>query len=174
MRIAPLAFCVDPFSPDGRRIIRDVSSITHKNDEAFAGALSVVIAIATPGFSFFPKVIEELPDSNCRDRIKELQSASSSDSLTDIGLRYGTSGYVMESVPFALLAASRAGILGFRECISSVIACGGDTDTIASIAGQIAGSKIGFLGIPEKLKSLPLGEESVIEIATKFANFICK
>ena len=45
MRIAPLAFCLDPATPDGRQKIRDVSRITHHNDEAYAGALAMVIAV---------------------------------------------------------------------------------------------------------------------------------
>ena len=45
MRIAPLAFLLDPATPADRRVIRDVCRITHHNDEAYVGALAVVIAI---------------------------------------------------------------------------------------------------------------------------------
>src|SRR5215475_732430 len=45
MRIAPLAFLFDPDKPTERTLIRDVCRITHHNDEAYIGALAVVIAI---------------------------------------------------------------------------------------------------------------------------------
>src|SRR4029077_20623763 len=45
MRIAPLAFCIDPETDHGRRTVRDVCRITHHNDEAHIGALAVALAI---------------------------------------------------------------------------------------------------------------------------------
>jgi ADP-ribosyl-[dinitrogen reductase] hydrolase len=42
MRIAPLAFCLDPANPEDRRTIRDVSRITHHNEEAYVGALALL------------------------------------------------------------------------------------------------------------------------------------
>lgn len=40
MRIAPLAFHLDPAINEERQIIRDVCRITHHNEESYAGALS--------------------------------------------------------------------------------------------------------------------------------------
>jgi len=173
MRIAPLAFCVDPTSPVGRRTIRDVSSITHRNDDAFAGALAMAIAIATPGFDFIPAILAELPDTNTADRLRVLASDTTS-SITDLGIRYGTSGYVADSVPLAVIAACRAGACGFLDAVFSVITCGGDTDTTGSMVGQIVGSKLGLSGIPQELRELPFGREPVIDIARDFADFVCK
>jgi ADP-ribosyl-[dinitrogen reductase] hydrolase len=45
MRIAPLAFLWDPSNPSKRALIGDVCRITHHNDEAYGGALAVVLAI---------------------------------------------------------------------------------------------------------------------------------
>ncbi len=79
MRIAPLAFLLNPSDSAGRTQIRDVCRITHHNDEAYAGALAVVLAIrsALSGFwsrerSFLSAAIDSLPDSAVRDRIGEL------------------------------------------------------------------------------------------------------
>lgn len=173
MRIAPLAFCVDPMSSDGRKRIKDVASITHRNDEAFAGALAVAVAIAIPGFDFIPGVLAELPDSNTRDRLGVLVSEADS-SVADLGLRFGAGGYVADSVPLSLVAASRGVGSGFQEAVFGVMACGGDTDTTGSMVGQIVGSKVGLSGIPEELGSLPFGREPVGQIAHDFAGFVCK
>ena len=45
MRIAPLAFLLDPADPGQRVIVRDVCRITHPSDEAYLGALAVMIAL---------------------------------------------------------------------------------------------------------------------------------
>jgi ADP-ribosyl-[dinitrogen reductase] hydrolase len=45
MRIAPLAFLLDPSDPGQRMVLRDVCRITHHSDEAYLGALAVVAAI---------------------------------------------------------------------------------------------------------------------------------
>ena len=45
MRAAPLAFFLDPRLDQDRQAIRDVSRITHHSDEAYAGALAMVLAV---------------------------------------------------------------------------------------------------------------------------------
>jgi len=45
MRIAPLAFVLDPLKARDRTIIRDVCRITHHNEESYVGTLAVVLAI---------------------------------------------------------------------------------------------------------------------------------
>ena len=172
MRIAPLAFCVDPLSSDGRRTIRHVASVTHKNDDAFAGALAVAVAIAVPGFDFIPQVLAALPDSNTRDRLATLMPETGT-SVADLGVRFGATGYVADSVPLSLVAASRAATTGFRDAVLGVIACGSDTDTTGSMVGQIVGSKVGLSGIPDELRSLPFGGEPVSRIAHDFADSVC-
>ncbi|CAA6692294.1 MULTISPECIES: ADP-ribosylglycohydrolase family protein [unclassified Lentimonas] len=73
MRIAPLAF-LKTHPDDFRFLIRDVSSITHKNDEAYVGALAVVIIIQDirkgVGIKESLKALpDELPDTRVRDQI---------------------------------------------------------------------------------------------------------
>jgi ADP-ribosylglycohydrolase len=167
MRIAPLSFCIDPLSSQGRLLIRDISSITHRNDEAIAGALAVAIAISNPTYDFLPLIIENIWDSNTRDRIIEF--SSSDEDLVSLSDKYGSSGYVADTVPLALLGAQRSKGRGFKESLFQVISCGGDTDTIGSITGQIIGSKIGYSNIPDELKSVSFGKENVLQIATDFA-----
>jgi len=48
MRIAPLAFCTDPSTSLGRQMIRGVCRITHHSEEAYVGALAVVLSIHSP------------------------------------------------------------------------------------------------------------------------------
>jgi ADP-ribosylglycohydrolase len=172
MRIAPLAFLLDPELSEHRQMIRDVCRITHHNEEAYVGALAIVTAIRLITFKRSPPngligdVIEYLPDSRVRDRLAELP-----DDLTvaEVAMKFGSSGYVVDSVPLALYAASSIADLTLRSVLQGSIEAGGDTDTIASMAGQIAGAWIGASQIPrDMIEPLPNASE-IVRIANEFA-----
>ena len=161
MRIAPLAF----FEAVDNECIRSVCRITHRNDEAYVGALAVVTAIRQfnsggwqGGSDLFDHIAPMLPDSRLRDRMIEIADMGTEASIQDIaGL--GTTGYVVHSIPLALFAASRAKEIGIVAMFENLIAAGGDTDTNASIAGQVAGTVAGTMGLPvelvHRLRSVP-------------------
>lgn len=162
MRIAPLAFHLDPAITEQRQIIRDVCRITHHNEEAYVGALAILVAIRSLVFEssspaqLLANVLRALPDSRVRDRIAELNQLPRDLMISDVGSRFGSSGYVAESVPLALYAASKAERSSFDVLLQNVIEAGGDTDTIASMTGQITGAWLGASTIPRTLiESLP-------------------
>lgn len=74
-----------------------------------------------------------------------------------------------ESVPLALLAAQRVSTTGFQGMLEQVIEAGGDTDTNASIAGQIAGAELGWSELPPDLRARIPQTEVVLGIAERFA-----
>jgi|SRR5687768_2981466 len=176
MRIAPLAFCLNPNESGARQQIRDVSRITHHHEEAYVGALAVTIAIRAAwdgtwnGQSdLLPLVLESIPDSKVRDRLSEMTKSKISTPISEVALRFGCSGYVVESVPLALFAAQQIPILGFETLMHKLICAGGDTDTTASIAGQIAGTFLGEKELPRNLL-MQLHEFRFIEdVAHQFA-----
>ena len=179
MRIAPLAFCLNPADHSARRTIRDVARITHHHEEAYAGALAVVLAInaALDGHwngseSLLRLVAENLPDTAVKDRLKGLAELDVTVPLPEIAERFGCSGFVVESVPLALCGVNRVGRLGFQAMLAELIACGGDTDTIAAIAGQVAGTLIGGGQLPASMV-FRLPERELIEtVASKFAKAV--
>ncbi len=174
MRIAPLAFCLDPLAEESRRLIRDVCRITHHSDEAYVGAFAVVLAVgaAAGGERSLEWVASQLPDTSVRDRLLAYATLPAGESLGEAARRYGASGYVVESVPLALFAARQVGRLGFAGILAEVIAAGGDTDTNASLAGQVAGAALGFGGLPpDLLERLPQAEW-VLGIARGFAESV--
>ena len=179
MRAAPLAFVLDPNSDTIRTRIRDICRITHHNEEAYVGALAVVRAIRFITFhdqsldmSLLSSVSDALPDSRVRDRICEVAEFLKSNSLENCATRHGSSGYVVESVPLALAGACFAANLGITKMMQSLIECGGDTDTIASMAGQIAGAAYGFQRIPTKLVSRLPDWEGIHATAHAFARAV--
>lgn len=174
MRIAPLAFHLNP--KEDRQVIRDVCRLTHHNEEAYAGALAVALAIRYLAFDqtaepakLLDHVLQHLPDSRVRDRIEELNKLDGERSVAEVGTVFGSSGYVVESVPLALYAARLSEHLPFDQVLRSAIEPGGDTDTVASITGQVAGAWIGAQQIPRTLiDSLP-DAQSIERITDEFA-----
>ena len=179
MRIAPLAFCLNPQEPAERQVIRDVCRITHHNEEAYAGASAVLLAVRAAYLgtwvgqsNLLSLIIPELPDSSVRDRLIELDQLGGRISIGEVATRFGCSGYVVESVPLALLGVQQIADLGFKELIESIVKAGGDTDTIASMAGQVCGTMLGQTELPsDMVRRLP-GKEQILSIAETFASTV--
>ena len=175
MRIAPLAFHLDPENIKDRQLIRDVCRITHHNEEAYAGALAIVIAVrslafdqSTPG-TLFQSVVAGLPDSRVRDRLVEIEYVSDNLSVADVGSTFGFSGYVADSVPLAIYSARLIEQYPLDEVLRNTIEAGGDTDTIASMTGQIAGAWLGSSGIPRELLSRLPNVREIERVVDEFA-----
>jgi len=176
MRIAPLAFVLDPTQEDHRTLIRDVCRITHHNDEAYIGALAILFAIRSVligtwslKHTFLSIAAGALPDSAVRDRIEELIQLQLPPS--EVALRFGASGYVVNVVPLALLCAQYITEEPLTAVLARSIRVGGDTDTVASLTGQIAGTVIGAAGIPEEFLAGIEEREEISRIAGEFARF---
>ena len=157
MRMAPLAFHLDPRIERERQIIRDVCRITHHNEEAYVGGLAIALAIRSLAFDqaapadLLELVTRDLPDSRVRDRILAIISLRDNPSVAELGIRFGSSGYVVDSVPLALYAAWKIDQIPFEDLLRGVIEAGGDTDTVASMTGQITGAWLSASRVPRKL-----------------------
>jgi len=147
MRIAPLAFLVDPEDFFERQVIRDVCRITHHSEEAYVAALAVVMGVrwsieqSWPAEAPLWHLADALPDSRTTDVLRQVHLAGASD-VSSISAITGASGYAPESVPLALGAAVRAMDVGLAQVFADICALGrgADADTIASIAGQVVGA----------------------------------
>lgn len=153
MRISPFAF----FPELGRKEVYAACRITHRNEEAYAGALAVYYTIKAiidkrwDGYNdLLALILPEVPDTLVKDRLIELTANPELNSVEAVS-KLGNSAYVVDSVPFAIFCASKVREMGMEQMFAAIIAAGGDTDTNASIAGQIAGTLIGASGIPAML-----------------------
>jgi ADP-ribosyl-[dinitrogen reductase] hydrolase len=179
MRVAPLAFLLDPERSKERTVLRDICRITHHNEEAYIGAVAVVTAVRAvasgkwrPGDNLPMLVAESLPHTMVKERLMAISSLNPGTSVYEAGHQFGSSGFVAESVPLAIYAAGRIGRVAFDEVLREVIATGGDTDTIASMAGQIAGTYAGLRGIPLELRQQLPNREEILTIASTFASMV--
>lgn len=174
MRIAPVAFLLDPASPPQRSVVRDVCFITHRNDEAYVGALAMVHAIRMSAFDrefemtgLIPRVTASLPDSNTKDRLQLILDENLDPA--SLAKRFYPSGYVADSVPLALLCVQAWYQLPLVVFLERVVALGGDADTIASMAGQVHGAWRGMSSIPQEAVENLEDREEILEIAEEFA-----
>jgi len=110
-------------------------------------------------------IIDSLPDSRVRDRFVDVRD--SSPSLTGYATKFGSSGYVVDSVPLAILAAMRSS--GLMETMREIVQCGGDTDTIGAMFGQILGAASGTGGLPMDIVNQIDAVSLVRETAANFA-----
>jgi ADP-ribosylglycohydrolase len=177
MRIAPLAFLLNPTCPQDRTTIRDVCRITHHSDEAYIGALAVTLAIRSvlSGMwsgdrSFLAATVDSLPDSAVRDRIEELLPLKLP--ASEVARSFGATGHVVDTVPLALYCAQSIAFEPLPTVLARTISAGGDTDTIASIAGQLAGTVVGSIGVPHDLLAEVSGVDELSAIAEDFAELV--
>jgi ADP-ribosylglycohydrolase len=175
MRIAALAFHLDPRLTQDRQVIRDVCRITHHNEEAYVGALAIVKAIRSLAFdqsspaNLFQTVLLDLPDSRVRDRILKLTALCADQSVAEVAGEFGSSGYVVDSVPLALYAVRAIDQTPLDDVLRNAISAGGDTDTIASMTGQIAGAWLGVSGIPRGMIEMLPNTTYIERVADEFA-----
>jgi ADP-ribosylglycohydrolase len=172
MRAAPLAFVLDPSVPQDRTRLRDIARITHHHDEAYVGALAVVLAVrrAATGRDWpNEEIASELPDSRVRDHLAS--GALLAGSLSAVVHQLGSSGFVAETVVVAFELARQICSSGFEAALYAMNDLGGDTDTIGAIAGQIAGAALGTVSTA-LLTGVP-GTDRVLEVARQFAVSSC-
>ena len=86
--------------------------------------------------------------------------------LPESEIRSGT--YVVESLEAALWCFLGSG--SYRECVLKAVNLGGNTDTVAALAGGLAGTRWGLGGIPKEWLSQIARLESVTEIFERFCD----
>jgi ADP-ribosylglycohydrolase len=174
MRAAPLAFVLDPHQDRDRTRLRDITRITHHHDEAYVGALAVVVGTrrAAAGLDWSHAAIAAaLPDSRVRDNMLRAADLAGRDFET-VAAAIGTGGFVAETVPAAMELARWMQSVGFESGMRDMNRLGGDADTIGAIAGQLWAA-----AAAQDVSSLiadVAGVERVLAIANQFDDFISR
>ncbi len=136
------------------------AGITHKSDEAQEG--SAAMAVATSHLcaggkkdSLLTTVLEQVAKTRLRSALEDVyRSIRRGDSLGDFlktreWLLAGVSPHVVQSVPAAFTVFLYSE--NFEDTVKNAIRMGGDTDSVAAMAGALAGSFYGIEGIPDNL-----------------------
>lgn len=162
MRVAPIGafFAHQPALLNA--YVNASTLMTHTDNKAFIGAKAIADVIAwiwrenltvKPTITEFIALLRQV-DSDTEwqalvDMIQQgLQQALNVDQFADLmGLNHGITGYIYHTVPMVLYAwYTHFG--DFTQTLTSILNCGGDTDTTGAIVSALAGSVTGEKGIP--------------------------
>lgn len=146
--------------------VRVSTRITHTDPKAEIGTLLVALAAREAAKStdrplvaqdFVTKLrayLPENPDAEPFTKVLDVldQALEQGDSVGDFAIQIGSprkvSGYIVPTVAVALYAFLHTPD-DYRSTIINAIRCGGDTDTVAAIAGGISGCRNGVDAIPK-------------------------
>ncbi len=178
MRIAPIGLFHTRRLEGLMEDCRTCGIITHRNEEALAGAFATAYAVAkTAAGELDPEtiileIIEQLEPCRVADglsRAAELLEQREVPLNALPQLRLG--GAAFETVPAAFYCFLRSPD-DLQETLVSAIVAGGDTDTRACIAGAISGAYLGKEAIPARwLKELP-ARAGIESVATKLCRMV--
>jgi len=143
-----------------RELVSRCTRITHTDPKAEEGALLVARAarLTVNGsklepVDFLNEEIKEIEGDELRETLTAAVEALANDMTPaefaeSQGWSTGVSGYVNQTVPAALYCWAFSP-QDFRECIENVVLLGGDTDSVAAIAGAICGANLGSEKLPK-------------------------
>ncbi|HEU0025374.1 MAG TPA: ADP-ribosylglycohydrolase family protein [Thermoleophilaceae bacterium] len=153
MRVAPVGV---RFFRDEARVVAEArrsALLTHAHAEGVDGAVvqAVAVAAAVAGRDPLAAALAAASTAPVRRRLDELAGMTTARSLDPqvLGAPDGRVAYLAAaSVPVAVVVGSRASSV--EEALTVAVRCGGDTDTVASMAGAISGARFGAASIPPR------------------------
>lgn len=161
MRSAVLAACTLGEPAALEAAVRASTRVTHADPRAEQGALAVALvaqAALQQGRALDPGAVlgrayAAVAGSELKARLVAVQRLVANGDEADtfratLGIGERVSGYVNQTVPAALFCWGRWHG-DFRATVEAAIGLGGDTDTVAAIAGALAGATVGAAGIPQ-------------------------
>ncbi len=159
MRVSPVGFAF----PSLEKVLEEAkktAEVTHNHPEGIKGAQAIASAI------YLAKT--GVPKNEIKDYITITFDYNLDFTLNEIRPTYRFSEICQDSVPQAIVAFLESS--DYESCIRLAISIGGDSDTIACMAGGIAAAYYKFIPayiLKETLKRLP---DEFIEIIDKFDN----
>lgn len=170
MRVAP-AGALHPGRPDdAARTARKTASVTHAHPLGIEGAVAMAAAVAdlvsgatAPSAVATARAAIEAPELRLA---LERVSAGEGESPAVITQQFGNGVAALEAVP----AAFAAFLLSPDDpwgAISAAVCVGGDTDTIAAMAGALAGAHCGLDALPARLVGRAEGAEAAADLADR-------
>jgi ADP-ribosyl-[dinitrogen reductase] hydrolase len=160
MRISAVAWLSDSYEEAMRNADR-FTEISHNHPEGMKAARATVSAI------WWAR--EGLSADQIRQRIVEVFEYDLNRTTDEIRPTYFFSEASQKSVPEALVCALEGN--SYEEVVRLAISIGGDSDTIAAIAGSVAEARF---GIPEKFVNQAKGllQKDMLDIYEQFARVV--
>ncbi len=155
MRVSPCGFAAGTLE-QARQLSQAVTSVSHDHPEGMKGAEATAVAVFLAKSGRDKEDIRKYIDQHYYPMDFTLDS---------IREQYDFDVSCQGSVPQAMTAFFEAD--GFEDTIRNAVSIGGDSDTIAAIAGGIAQA---YYGVPAELRSriLPYLDEPLTEVLFAF------
>lgn len=132
MRVSPAAFLASNLEQARRNAVR-VTEVTHNHPEGIKGALATTDAIWMAFQAVEPQAI--------RQHIATTYGYDMDRSVDSIRPEYEFAESCQKTVPEAIICALEA--TDFEDAIRNAVSIGGDSDTVACIAGSVAEFRFG-------------------------------
>ncbi len=150
------------------------SIITHKGNGAISGSVAVAISIAMIVNNEFNldrvvKIVSKY-DNFLSEKIEQVYEMTS-ENIGRVVKKIGNSILSYNTVPLAFYCFLSSS--NFEEAVIKACRCGGDTDTIAAMAGALSGAKFGLKSIPDKYRKVE-NFEYIFSLADKLYNTYTK
>lgn len=81
-----------------------------------------------------------------------------------------SSGYVVDTLEAAIWSLLTTN--SYQECVLQAVNLGGDTDTIAAVAGALAGILYGYENIPQEWKDSIIQIDMIIDMCNRFCKIV--
>ena len=169
MRVAPIGLLYARDLGRAADLARAQSRLTHRHDAALEGAAAAAILVALAATGTAPDAMYEAVRQACSGRsadfaacwtrLAELRDAPPELALSSAGL--GEGWVAEEAVASALFCVWRAPD-DFARAVGTAATTDGDSDSIACIAGSVAGARLGSGAIPDKWRR---GVENAADLA---------
>ncbi len=169
MRILPFVLYCTYSDPDDEMldVIHDASALTHAHDRSKVGcgiyALIMQELLYQPDVSSVYQGIEK-----AKNEYKGHPELKHYRRIFNIGFEHTrrddikSSGYVVDTLEAAIWCVLTTD--NYRECVLKAVNLGEDTDTVAAVAGGMAGAIYGLDGIPEEWLNTLLKREYIEEL----------
>nr|1T5J_A Chain A, Hypothetical protein MJ1187 [Methanocaldococcus jannaschii] len=169
MRIYPLGIVFHNNLKKLKEEVIKASKITHNNKTAIAGALAIAFFVSSAlkdrkDFSLLDECYNYIKDID-EEFAKKLLEIKNFNNLDYIYDYFGTGVKTDEVVPSAI--ATYLLTDNFKEGMLKCINAGGDTDSLASMYGAMAGAYYGFKNIPKEWIDGLKNKEVIFELAER-------
>jgi ADP-ribosylglycohydrolase len=177
MRILPLAFFLkDQPAEEGFRIVREVSALTHAHARAVIGCFIYVRFIISllegqDKYRAYTSLRNFIPDFcriNTGSSEYEYYSRILNNNIVDFPeSTIRSSAYVLHTLEACFWCVMRND--NFTDTVLQAVNLGEDTDTVAALAGGVAGIIYGRDSIPEDWITVLARKEDILDLAGRFS-----
>lgn len=178
MRVAPVALATGGDADRAAELAATQARVTHAHPEAVDGAVLIATAVcglaasdpdarsAETALAGAVGYLDPGPVADATWRV--LDAFRSETDMVAVARRIGTGVAARGSVPSAVAAA----LVGADvvDAVTTAVELGGDTDTIAAMAGAMAGARYGASTIPELLLGRLEARAEIAEVAAALTN----